>query len=78
MNAEKKNGDYAAFASDDQKGLTKREWFAGMIIQGLIAAQPPGGSGKVNAVDQTGKAGELSLCVAAVCLADTMLYELSK
>jgi hypothetical protein len=33
----KLNGGLDAFANEDGGGLTKREWFAGMALQGLVA-----------------------------------------
>lgn len=32
-----KNGRESAFPNDWDLGLTKREWFAGMALQGLLA-----------------------------------------
>jgi hypothetical protein len=32
----KLNGEYDAFPNQDGGGLTKREWFAGMALQGLL------------------------------------------
>ena len=32
----KLNGKYDAFPDQDGGGLTKREWFAGMALQGLL------------------------------------------
>ncbi len=34
-----KNGRESAFPNDWDLGLTKREWFAGMALQGLIACE---------------------------------------
>lgn len=31
------NGQSTAFPTDIDDGLTKREWFAGMVLQGLVA-----------------------------------------
>ncbi len=33
------NGQSTAFPTDIDDGLTKREWFAGMALQGLIACE---------------------------------------
>ncbi len=33
------NGQSTAFPTDIDDGLTKREWFAGMAMQGLIACE---------------------------------------
>ena len=46
---------------DGDTGLTKREWFAGMALQGLVAS----GYGATSPVEE------------AVCLADALLRALS-
>jgi len=38
------NGQSTAFPTDIDDGLTKREWFAGMALQGLIACETVRGS----------------------------------
>jgi hypothetical protein len=45
-------------------GLTKREWFAGMALQGLLAAKDP--------------RNDEFVCVAAVDCADETLKQLQK
>jgi hypothetical protein len=39
MEEAKANGRENAFPDQRWKGLTKREWFAGMAMQGLIACE---------------------------------------
>jgi hypothetical protein len=39
MEEAKANGRENAFPDQRWKGLTKREWFAGMALQGLIACE---------------------------------------
>ena len=63
------NGECAAFACVDsekqylQKGLNKREYFAGLAMQAVIS---------------NGKYSEIEIAVCAVNFADALLFELEK
>lgn len=61
----KENGVKAAFANENQRGLTKREYFATMALQGCIS-----NSGNRKTSEE--------LAEAAVKLADALLMELEK
>ena len=62
------NGNYIAFTSGDPMSLTKREYFAGLAMQGILAQENPGrynpGAAKCVADD-------------AVLLADALLTAIS-
>ena len=65
------NGEKGAFAVDGksmlQTGLTKREYFAGLAMQGWIACQHDGFTGD-----------EVAIATRAVKYADVLLAELEK
>ena len=60
---------------DFNPGLTKREWFAGQIIQGLISN--PNNNGNIQ-IGTPGGTLSIAFDAAAVKLADAVLIELSK
>lgn len=65
----KRLGDETAFPCGDHTwgnaGLTKREWFAGMALQGILSDRPVGDI-------------HISTVVAAAQLADALIAELNK
>jgi hypothetical protein len=73
IKAEIKDGDQAAFACPEAElshgsfGLTKREYFAGLALQGILA----GSAGSV-------APGASVMAAAAITLADALLEELVK
>jgi hypothetical protein len=54
-----KNGRESAFPNDWDLGLTKREWFAGMALQGLLACDNVSGGPMVLATESLRYADEL-------------------
>ena len=75
MSNEERNGDYAAYPStgDCTKGLTKRELFAAMAMQGLLS----GAYGSISGLSQQN--GMSAVRVAAQCAvehADALLAAL--
>lgn len=56
---EVKNGEKAAFPGKYGGGLTKREWFAGMALQGLLACDNVSGGPMVLATESLRYADEL-------------------
>jgi hypothetical protein len=66
----KLNGGWDAFANEDGGGLTKREWFAGMALQGLIA-----GNGDDNGFVSYDM---IELASTAVKTADAILKQLAE
>ncbi len=60
------NGKMAAFSQEWPYGLTKREWFAGMAMQGLLAYPAPD------------KYGPIVFAETALSYADAILAELAK
>jgi len=55
----KENGMDFAFPDEFSKGLTKREWFAGMALQGLLACDNVSGGPMVLATESLRYADEL-------------------
>jgi hypothetical protein len=53
------NGQSTAFPTDIDDGLTKREWFAGMALQGLLACDNVSGGPMVLANESLRYADEL-------------------
>jgi len=64
------NGQSTAFPTDIDDGLTKREWFAGMALQGIIAAC--GNS------DGAVSYKENAVAANAISLADALLKQLAE
>ena len=62
------NGNDYAFASADSNGLTKREYFAAMAMQGVISNSNINGD----------LFGEGEVAVSALALADALIAELNK
>lgn len=56
------------FWENQKQGMTKREWFVGMVLQGLCAA---GKSTIINGVS-------LSIERAAIIIVDSLIIELNK
>jgi hypothetical protein len=54
-----KNRQESAFPNDWDLGLTKREWFAGMALQGLLACDNVSGGPMVLATESLRYADEL-------------------
>jgi hypothetical protein len=64
------NGQSTAFPTDIDDGLTKREWFAGMALQGIIAAC--GNS------DGVASYKENAVAINAITAADELLKQLAE
>jgi hypothetical protein len=66
----KLNGGWDAFPNQDGGGLTKREWFAGMALQGIVSACGCG--------DGVVSYTENSLAINAIAAADELLKQLAE
>lgn len=65
------NGGKRAYASKDHYGLTKRELFAAMTMQGIVSAEPPVSEDEKNLLLP-------SLAKLAVDVADALLLALEE
>jgi len=70
MEEAKANGRENAFPDQRWKGLTKREWFAGMALQGIVSACGCG--------DGVVSYTENSLAINAIAAADELLKQLAE
>ncbi len=68
-NLAKENGMDFAFPDEFSTGLTKREWFAGMALQGIVSACGCG--------DGVVSYTENSLAINAIAAADELLKQLA-
>jgi hypothetical protein len=73
-----KNGECGAFAKygegEHQRGLTKREYFAGLAMQGLLTRVPERDNNKVD----LGILESIRIVEESVLIADALLKELEK
>jgi hypothetical protein len=78
QNGTMENKKSAAYPVDIQKGLTKREYFAGLAMQGLLANS--GGVIQANEMSGTGWCNGDAESMAQLCIesADALLKELDK